>query len=606
MKQIFQSLENGETLISDIPSPSLKKGHLLIKSSYSLISTGTEKMLIEFGKSNLIEKAKGQPDKINEVIQKLKIDGFIETYKAIQNKLSEPFPLGYCNVGEIIEVGDDITEFQVGDRVVSNGPHAEIVLVPKNLCAIIPDEVPYNHAVFTIPAAIGLQGIRLLKPTFGETFLIIGLGLIGNLTAQLLASQGCKVIGLDTDPDKCKLANELGIQTVPNELNNDPEKWCLSHNKNIGLDGVIITASTKSNDPITIAPRICRKRGRIVLIGVTGLNLNRDLLYEKEISLQVSCSYGPGRYDNNYEKKGIDYPIGFVRWTEKRNFEAILFALQEKKIKVEKLISKEFDINNAQKAYEQLSKNNKNNGILISYIKNISNNSDFIRIKKQVIPNQKLSPIKAAVFGVGNYSSRIMLPILFKSKIQLKTLVAESGLKPFYFGKKFNFEYASTSKNRVIKDPLINTIFIATRHDSHQELIIDALNNNKNIFVEKPLCINKMQLKNIKETYKKVVEKNYLENTKPPILMIGFNRRFSPYTKIIKNELKKYSGPKTFIYTCNAGFIPNNHWVHDREVGGGRLIGEACHFVDLIRFLCDHKIKEMNIFHFEEQIRIAL
>ena len=594
MKQIFQSLENGETLISEIPIPSLKNGHLLIKSSCSLISTGTERMLISFGKSNIIDKAKGQPEKVKDVLQKLKSDGPITTYQAVKNKLEQPIPLGYCNVGEIIEIGNGVEGFNIGDRVISNGPHAEIISVPKNLCAVIPDNLNDVEAAFTVPASVGLQGIRLLKPTFGEAFLVIGLGLIGNLTAQLLKSQGCKVIGFDTDKNKCKLARELGIETIPFEGNIDPISHCLKLTKNVGVDGVIIAASTNSDDPITIASKACRKRGRIILVGVTGLNLKRELFYEKEIRFQVSCSYGPGRYDNNYEIKGIDYPIGFVRWTEKRNFEAILYALASKQLNVTKLISEQYEIVNAKLAYKSLINDKKKYAILINYKNEITQKTKKVLLKNE-LKKQSLSKLCIGVIGSGNYSSRFILPTLHKTKYDLKTLVASSGLRPYFYGKKFKFEYASTDKNDIFNDPTINTLFIATRHDSHAELVVEALKKNKNIFVEKPLCINKQELNKIVKTFDEIKENNHKAKTASPSLMIGFNRRFSPYIKKIKTELNNYDCPKCFIYTCNAGSLSKNHWTKDAKIGGGRLIGEACHFVDLLRFLCGHKIQKLDI-----------
>jgi len=595
LKQIFQSLENGETLILDIPSPSIKKGHLLIKSSYSLISSGTEKMLINFGKSNLINKVKEQQDRIPDLLEKLKSEGLLSTYKAIKSKLEIPIPLGYSNVGEVIGIGEEVEGFNIGDRVVSNGPHAEIILVPKNICAKIPEGVNEKEAVFTIPASIGLQGIRLLNPTFGETFLIIGLGLIGNLTAQLLKSQGCRVIGLDTDPQKCELAQQLGIEIIPKEFIDKPLNWLLTMTDNIGVDGVIIAASTQSDTPITIASKACRKRGRIILVGITGLNFKRDLMYEKEISFQVSCSYGPGRYDENYEENGIDYPIGFVRWTEKRNFEAVLFALKSNIINVQKLISKTFNIEDSLKAYTSLIKDPQNIGIVLDYPStNYQNRKIIPLLDKSNFKNERRF-VKVGVIGAGNYSSRYIIPTLYKSKIELETIVASSGLRPHLFGKKYKFKSASTSQDSVLRNESINTIFIATRHDSHAELVIKAIKNGKNIFVEKPLCINKQQLEQIKETYEETYSENLKQKIIPPTLMIGFNRRFSPYVKLIKGELDKYKDPKSFIYTVNAGFIPKSHWTHDNKIGGGRLIGEACHFVDLLRYLSGSKIKELGI-----------
>ena len=552
-------------------------------------------MLLNFGKSNLIDKAKSQPDKVKDVIEKINSEGPITTFKAIKSKLEQPIPLGYCNVGEIIGIGDDVEGFNIGDKVVSNGPHAEIVTVPKNLCAVIPKNVKDIEAVFTIPASIGLQGIRLLKPTFGETILVIGLGLIGILTAQLLKSNGCRVLGIDTDKNKCRFAEDCGIETIPVDQQIDPSDLCFKLTNNFGVDGVIIAASTSSNDPISTAAKACRKRGRIILIGVSGLNLKRDLFYEKEISFQVSCSYGPGRYDKSYEEEGNDYPIGLVRWTEKRNFEAILSALKSNKLNIKKLISYEFPIKKAELAYEKLLIKQNIYGIVIKYENESKYVKDTVQLNKENGNKTRNSEITIGLIGAGNYSSRFIMPSLFKSKTNLKSIIAESGLRPYFYGQKFNFKYAGTNIDIALKDSSINTIFIATRHDSHADLVISALRENKNIFVEKPLCIKKKELLNIEKTYKEILTNNFKKNLSPPILMVGFNRRFSPYIKLIKKQLDNFSEPKSFIYNCNAGYIPKEHWTQNRNIGGGRLIGEACHFIDLIKYLAGHKIQKMEV-----------
>lgn len=321
MKQIIQDLKNGETILEEVPVPMVKSGHVLIKTTKSLVSLGTERMLVEFGKANFIQKARQQPDKVKMVLDKVKTDGLKPTMDAVFNKLNQPLPLGYCNVGEVVAVGRGVTEFKVGDRVASNGNHAEYVNVPKNLVAKIPDNVTDEEAVFTVIGSIGLQGIRLLNPTFGETIVVVGLGLIGLVTAELLLANGCNVIGFDFDPEKVKIAKEKGVIAINPSEGTDQVKFIESYTNGIGADGVIITASNKSNEIISQSANMCRKRGRVVLVGVIGLDISRADFYEKEISFQVSCSYGPGRYDEEYEQKGNDYPIGYVRWTEKRNFE---------------------------------------------------------------------------------------------------------------------------------------------------------------------------------------------------------------------------------------------------------------------------------------------
>ncbi len=586
MKQISQDLNTGEIKVLDTPVPKLKKGNLIIKSTMSLISSGTERMLLSFGKGNLIEKALQQPDKVKEVIQKSQSDGLINTFNAVKNKLDFPIPLGYCNVGEVVDFGDEVKGFKIGDRVVSNGNHAEIVSVPQNLCAKIPHNVNDEEAVFTVVSSIGLQGIRLANPTFGETFLVSGLGLIGQLTCQILKAQGCNVLAIDTDLEKCKLANRFNISSFHLSEESEPIEWIKKETKDIGIDGAIITASTSSTSPIHIAAEACRKRGRVILVGVTGLNLRRDLFYKKEISFQVSCSYGPGRYDENYEDKGMDYPIGYVRWTEQRNFQSILNSISEGKIKTRDLISDILPIERANEAYSNLLSNNQSLGIIIKYRNeiNLEEKTIYLKNKNDIHPEQNIS---LAFIGTGNYARSQLLPAFKKGKIELNTIVSSEGLGPVFLGKKFGFQKASTNISEVIKDPNCNTVVICTRHDSHCQLICDALSNKKHVFVEKPLCLTLDELKKIESLY---------DGSK--LLMIGFNRRFAPLSKIAKKIISKIIQPKAYIYTCNAGYIESEHWIHDIKIGGGRLIGEACHFLDYLRFLDSSpitEVKSMNI-----------
>ena len=582
MKQISQDLNTGNINIYDTPIPSIKDENLLIKSNVSLISSGTEKMLLSFGKGSFIDKAQQQPEKVKEVIKKVKTEGFISTYQAVKGKLNLPLPLGYCNVGEVIDVGKNVSNFKKGDRVISNGHHAEIVSVPQNLCALIPQNVADEQAVFTVIGSIGLQGIRLSNPTFGETFLVSGMGLLGLLTSQILKAHGCIVLGLDTDNEKCKVAEKLDIECLHLKDGVDPISWCNKKTKGIGVDAAIITASTKSSSPIDIAAESCRKRGRIVLVGVTGLELKRDLFYKKELSFQVSCSYGPGRYDKNYEENSNDYPIGFVRWTEQRNFQAILKSISLGQIKTKELISNKFSINNAFEAYETLMNDQKSLGILISYPK-----KSLFKTKITIKENNKCLANKNVVIGFigsGNYASSFLLPSFKKTGAILKTIVSNDGLSSTHFGNKFGFENVSTDIKDIMDDPDCNTVVICTRHDSHADLICKGLSHNKNIFVEKPICIKLKELEQINKTY-----------SSDKIFMVGFNRRFAPLSYKLKNLISRLNTPKSYIYTCNAGYIDKDHWIHNINIGGGRLIGEACHFVDYLRFLDNSKIIKMKI-----------
>ena len=596
MKQLVQSFADGSTKLVDVPSPALSENKLLIKSRMSLLSSGTEKMLLDFGKANFIEKAKLQPEKLKEVIQKSLTDGPFATFDAVQNKLQTPFPLGYSNVGTIIKVGKNIKGFKVGERVVSNGPHADIFVTTKNLCCKVPENVKDEEAAFSVLASIGLQGIRLAKPTLGETFLVSGLGLIGLLTAQLLKANGCIVLGIDPDIERCKKAESFGIKTILLSDNTDVKNWCRKNTLNRGVDGVIITASTKSSDPIDIAAQVCRKRGRIISIGVTGLILKRELFYKKELTFQISCSYGPGRYDNEYEEKSNDYPFAYVRWTEQRNFEAVLSSMESGMLLTKPLISNIFPFEEAPKAYELLSGENNSLGILFKYSEKINDDRTIIISDNQM---QKLNDFKikssVAFIGAGNYASRKLIPSFQKAGAKFSTIASSSGLLPFHLGRKFLFKSSSTDIDSIFNDERTNTVVIATRHDSHSELIMKGLDKMKNIFVEKPLCINKEQLKELEKFYYLTLKKCYSLNLKPPVLMVGFNRRFAPLVKILKYNLNNIDSPKAFIYTCNAGSIPSNHWLNDSSIGGGRLIGEACHFVDLITYLSGASIKSLKV-----------
>lgn len=595
MKQIFQYLDSGKTKLIELPPPRLERGEVLIRSEFSLISSGTERMLINFGKSNLVSKAKSQPEKVSEVISKIKSEGIFNTLDAVSNKLDKPLPLGYCNAGIIVEVGENVTSFKVGDRVVSNGFHAELVTVSENLCALIPDEVSFEEAAFTVIAAVGLQGIRLLKPTLGETIAVSGLGIIGLITCQLLLANGCKVLGLDPDQSKCELANIFGVETfcISNESN--PTNWCLSKTNGVGVDGFLVTASTSSSNPIYVAANSSRKRGRIVLVGVTGLDLKRELFYKKELTFQVSCSYGPGRYDKSYEVENSDYPIGYVRWTEKRNFEAILDLLSLGILDFKKLIEKRFDFEDALDAYKLLLEKSGSLGILLSYKNDPDKNNHKIKINPLENYNSQPTEPVLGFIGAGNYSSRTLLPAFRNSGANFQIICSLKGANAMHYGRKFSFKEVTTNDDDVFSNEICNTVIISTRHNSHAELINKALNAGKNVFVEKPLCLNKSELKAIKETLKKSIISKSKNNSHSPLLMVGYNRRFSPLITKLKKFLKNLNGPKAFIYTCNAGFLDSNHWLNDPKIGGGRFLGECCHFVDLLFFLSEEKITDIKI-----------
>jgi predicted dehydrogenase/threonine dehydrogenase-like Zn-dependent dehydrogenase len=580
MKQIIQDLSAGDTILIDVPAPLVRPGQILIQTTKSLVSLGTERMLVEFGKSNLLQKARQQPDKVKEVISKINTDGLRPTINAVLNKLGQPLPLGYCNVGKVIAVGKGVDDIIVGDRVASNGPHAEIVCIPQNLVAKIPDNVTDEEAAFTVIGAIGLQGIRLINPTFGETVVVVGLGLIGLITAQLLKANGCNVIGFDYDTNKVSLAKTLGIDAVNPSEGIDQVSYVLNATNSIGADAVIITASNKSNEIISQSAKMSRKRGRIVLVGVIGLDISRADFYEKELSFQVSCSYGPGRYDDNYEQKGEDYPLAFVRWTEKRNFEAVIQAIANKNINVESLITERIELEDYQKVYNNISGNNSIASILV-YPETEINLNRSIEITSNKFKSSGSCNI--GIIGAGNFTSAMILPCLKNTTAQLKYISSSSGLTGTTLAKKYKIKNSTTDNNIILDDKDVDLVMITTRHNSHAKLVIDSLSAGKNVFVEKPLALNEDELNQIINVYK----------TSGKTLTVGFNRRFAPLAIQMKKALGAADTPMNIIATMNAGFIPSKVWVHDMEIGGGRIIGESCHFIDLISYLAGSKVKSV-------------
>jgi predicted dehydrogenase/threonine dehydrogenase-like Zn-dependent dehydrogenase len=577
MKQIIQDLKSGETILEEIPAPEVRAGHILIETTRTLVSLGTERMLVEFGKSNLIQKAKQQPDKVKEVINKVKTDGLKPTIIAVLNKLGQPLPLGYCNVGKVISVGKGVEGFAIGDRVASNGPHAEYVCIPKNLVTHVPEEVSDEEAAFTVIGAIGLQGIRLVNPTFGETIVVIGLGLIGLITAQLLKANGCKVIGFDFDSTKVLLAQKLGIKAINPAEGIDQVAFVLNATNSLGADAVLITASNKSNDIISQAAKMSRKRGRIVLVGVIGLDISRADFYEKELTFQVSCSYGPGRYDEQYEQKGQDYPFAFVRWTEKRNFDAVLHAIATQVIDVKSLITERIFLANYNEIYSDM-----NNGKSIASILEYPEKESKKPI--QSIALNQFSFISGqgvvGIIGAGNFTSAMILPCLKKTPAKLKYISSSGGLTSTVLAKKYSIANSTTNNQIILKDNEVDLVVVTTRHNSHASLVVQALNQNKHVFVEKPLALNNEELEQIIES---------LEKSKKTVT-VGFNRRFSQLAIQMKKLLGNSGSPMNINATMNAGFIPSNAWVHDIDIGGGRIIGEACHFIDLITFLTNSKV----------------
>lgn len=579
MKQIIQNMKTGETILEDVPAPLVRSGHILIQTSRSLVSLGTERMLVEFGNASLIQKARQQPDKVKMVLDKIRSDGLLPTLEAVFNKLNQPLPLGYCNVGRVIAVGEGVTEFQAGDRVASNGPHAELVCVPQNLCARVPDNVSDDDASFAVIGAIGLQGIRLLLPEFGETVVVIGLGLIGLIAAQILKANGCRVIGFDFDQSKVDIATRLGMMAVNPTGGTDQVKYVMEQTAGIGADAVLITASAKTNEIISQAARMSRKRGRIVLVGVIGLDISRAEFYEKEITFQVSCSYGPGRYDEQYEQGGHDYPISFVRWTEKRNFEAILNAVSSGQLDVGQLITERIPLAEYNKIYGSIGRSGSIASLLLY--------DDAVNVSTSVtIDSRSFGSSKGvvAIIGAGNFTSATVLPALKPLNAKLKYIVSAGGLTASTLAKRAGFAIAATDYREALSDNDVDLVMITTRHNLHASMVLDALKTGKNVFVEKPLCLNKDELIEIEETYSAFD----IQHSKLPVLTVGFNRRFAPFALKMKSLVGV--GAVNIVATMNAGFIPANSWVHDLQVGGGRIIGEACHFIDLCSYLCSSRV----------------
>ena len=585
MKQILQNLKTGELEVVEVPPPPAKPGHLLIQTRCSLISAGTERMLVHFAKSGLISKAKQQPDKVKQVIEKMKTDGLLPTLHSVFARLDEPLPLGYCNCGTVIEVGAGVKEFKVGERVASNGPHAEIVCVPKNLCAKVPDNVTDEQAAFTVLASIGLQGIRLIKPTFGETIVVFGLGLIGLISVQLLKACGCKVIGIDVNKNRLETARKFGAEIIDIPGGADPIKAATAYSNGKGVDGVLITASAKQDSIIHQSAQMCRKRGRIVLVGVVDLNIDRSDFYEKELTFQVSCSYGPGRYDADYEEKGRDYPYGFVRWTEQRNFESILNSIATGELNVDDLISDRIPQVQAHKAYNLLMNEPDRMAIVLTYPPDEPEFATTIKTSPDYVKSRPVSKVVAGLIGAGNFAKLTLLPAVRPLGIHLKTVADINGVSGAHAARKFGFENATNDYKQILNDPEINTVFITTRHDLHASMVTEALKAGKHVHVEKPLCLNHEELTQIKEVYEKAEGRQ---------LLVGFNRRFSPHAQKIHNLVSSRNTPMCMSWLINAGHIPADFWIQDKAVGGGRIIGEGCHWLDFMVYIVGKPITQVS------------
>ncbi len=582
MKQVLQHLRTGEMELAEVPCPQVGRGQVLIQTRASLISAGTERMLVEFSQANLIQKARQQPDKVKQVLDKIKTDGLMPTLEAVFRKLDEPLPLGYCNAGVVLEVGPGVHDLQPGDRVISNGPHAEVVCVPRNLCAKVSSGVSDEEAAFTVLASIALQGVRLLQPTLGEKIVVFGVGLIGLLTVQLLRASGCEVLAVDVNSERLKLAEAFGAKTVNVGAGADPVTAAEAWTNGAGVDGVIITASAKTDAIVHQAAESCRKRGRIVLVGVVGLNLRRDDFYKKELTFQVSCSYGPGRYDEKYEQGGQDYPPGYVRWTEGRNFEAVLGAMASGQLRLGDLITHRMPLSDALSAYQTIQTDSGCLGVVLEYPKTVD-------LSPTVTVTQRASTASSAaavgVIGAGGFAKGILLPALAKTSARIAYVADLNGAAAKDAARKFGAEKAVTDYKMVLADARVKAVFILVGHQIHARFVCEALEAGKHVFVEKPLAMNEDELAQVAVAAEKSPDRQ---------LIVGFNRRFSPHTVKMKSLLAGRSEPLCMSMTVNAGAIPPDHWTQDPVRGGGRIIGEGCHFMDLLAHLADSPVATVS------------
>ena len=584
VKQVVQHLKSGLLEVVDVPCPQVAPGHVLIQTRSSLISAGTERSVVEFGQASLARKVRDNPERVRQVLDRIKNDGLLPTLEVVFAKLDEPMPLGYSNVGVVIEVGRGVDEFAIGDRVVNNGRHAEIVNKPVNLCAKIPPPVGDEQATFTLVSSIGLQGIRLLRPEIGEKIAVFGLGLIGLLAVQMLTGNGCDVLGIDVDPARLALAKSFGATPVDVSAGADPVAVGMAFSAGQGVDGVLVTASAKNDSIITQAARMSRKRGRIVLVGVVNMDLQRADFYEKELSFQVSCSYGPGRYDAAYEEQGIDYPLPFVRWTEKRNMSTVLSLLAAGRLNVDPLITTRVPQREAARAYDLLSNDRTQIGIILQYPK-----QDPPRARVIETPREKLATpsttgngrAHVGVIGAGNYTKIRLLPELKRSGATLISIASASGVTAAQSARKFGFQSSTTDYRTILDNPEINVVFVTTRHNQHVPMVVDALAAGKHVFVEKPLAIDAAGMTQVRQAHAQAPDRQ---------LMVGFNRRYSRHAEKIRQLLSGRAQPATLNMLVNAGYIPATSWIQDPQVGGGRIIGEGCHWVDLLRFVVDKPI----------------
>ena len=583
MKQLLQNMKTGQTTVEEIPVPAPRSGQALVRVAASLVSAGTERMLVEFSEKSLLGKARSRPDLVKQVLDKMRREGVFVTLGAAFNRLDQPMPLGYSSAGTIFALGEGMESFKVGQRVACAGGgyavHAEYNVIPRNLLTPLPDSVDFESAAFTTLGAIALHGFRLAGPQIGESVAVIGMGLLGLLTGQIALAAGCRVLGIDVNPQRVDLAVSLGMQAV---LRDQAVDSAQAFTSNRGFDRVIICADTPSNDPVELAAVIARDRANIVATGAVGLTFPRKIYYEKELNFINSRSYGPGRYDPSYEENSKDYPIGYVRWTEGRNFEAVVDLMASQKLKITPMISHRFPIEKAPEAYEIITGKKKEPflGVVITYPSDVSS-VPVSRISVSSVPISSApvsgDMVNLGVLGAGLFANATLLPALKKvNNLELVGIASAGGLHARHSGKKFGFGYATSNDDEILNDPAINTVAILTRHDTHAGLVVRALQAGKHVFVEKPLAVTQEQLNEVTQM---------LGAERQALVTVGFNRRYAPLAQSLQAFLANRSEALFMHYRINAGYIPANHWTQDPAQGGGRIIGEGCHFVDFLTFL---------------------
>ncbi len=579
MKQLLQNLKNGEGFVADVPAPIAQRGRVLVRTAASLVSAGTERAFVELARKNLIAKATERPDLVRRAIESLKTEGLLGTANILRDKLEASHALGYSAAGVVVESGEDVAEFAPGDRVACAGTgyaaHAELLSVPRNLCCRLPQNVDFESGAFATVGAIALQSVRLAEPTLGESVVVIGLGLLGQIVAQLLRANGCRVFGVDLDESKVDLAIRLGADAAC--LVGGAERQAISDwSRGRGADAVIVTAATSSSEPIELAGEISRPKGRVVALGATGLDIRRQAYYQRELTLRVSMSYGPGRYDPQYEEQGIDYPLPYVRWTEGRNIEAFLDMLASGVVRVSPLVTHRYKIEESSRAYDLLSGPDAGPylGIIIQYDTESPLQREVVRKQPPGSVSRETSEVRVGLIGAGDYARRVLLPLLQSNKVVFSSVATASGVTAHDVGKKYGFERLASGADEVLSDPGVNLVVIATRHNTHAELACQALARGRNVFVEKPLALTEADLSRVLEA----------AETSSGSLTVGYNRRFSPLSRMAKDFFSGF-GPLSVVYRVNAGAVLPNHWTNDPEEGGGRILGEVCHFVDLVHFL---------------------